>query len=70
MRAWAPTPEDVLYPVTVADSKGRTLNSDEDYVLHFEGPAAAGQRVLVAARLRQHGFAANPANRRAARSAA
>ncbi|MFW8369162.1 hypothetical protein ACOICT_29365, partial [Klebsiella pneumoniae] len=32
----APTAEDVLYPVTVADSKGRALSSNEDYVLHFE----------------------------------
>ena len=61
----APTPEDVLYPVTVADSKGRTLNSDEDYVLHFEKgqlpPANAFWSLHVYNS--QHGFAANPANR-------
>ena len=64
----APTPEDVLYPVTVADSKGRTLNSDEDYVLHFEKgqlpPANAFWSLHVYNS--QHGFAANPANRYAA----
>ena len=66
----APTPEDVLYPVTVADSKGRALNSDEDYVLHFEKgqlpPANAFWSLHVYNS--QHGFAANPANRYVLRS--
>ena len=60
----------MLYPVTVADSKGRTLNSDEDYVLHFEKgqlpPANAFWSLHVYNN--QHGFAANPANRYVLRS--
>jgi len=32
----AGVPEDVMYPVTSIDSKGRALDGDEDYVLHFD----------------------------------
>lgn len=66
----APTPEDVLYPVTVADNKGRALNSNEDYVLHFEKgqlpPANAFWSLHVYND--KHGFPDNPANRYALRS--
>ncbi|WMD18881.1 DUF1254 domain-containing protein [Achromobacter seleniivolatilans] len=66
----APTPEDVLYPVTVSDSKGRILNSNEDYVLHFDKgqlpPANAFWSLHVYND--KHGFADNPANRYAIRS--
>jgi hypothetical protein len=66
----APTPEDVLYPVTVSDSKGRALNSNEDYVLHFDKgqlpPANAFWSLQVYND--KHGFADNPANRYALRS--
>ncbi len=66
----APTPEDVLYPVTMVDSKGRPLNSDEDYVLHFDKgqlpPANAYWSLHVYDD--KHGFADNPANRYVLRS--
>ncbi len=66
----APTPEDVLYPVTVSDSKGRALNSNEDYVLHFDKgqlpPANAFWSLHVYND--KHGFADNPANRYVLRS--
>ncbi|MGS1007873.1 DUF1254 domain-containing protein [Achromobacter anxifer] len=66
----APTPEDVLYPVTVSDSKGRALNSNEDYVLHFDKgqlpPANAFWSLHVYDE--KHGFADNPANRYVLRS--
>ncbi|MFC4279060.1 DUF1254 domain-containing protein [Achromobacter aloeverae] len=32
----AGVPEDVMYPVTSIDSKGRALDGDKDYVLHFD----------------------------------
>jgi len=66
----APTPEDVLYPVTVSDSKGRMLDASEDYVLHFD----KGQLPPVNAFWSLHvyndkyGFAENPANRYVIRS--
>lgn len=66
----APTPEDVLYPVTVSDSKGRILDSSEDYVLHFDKgqlpPANAFWSLHVYNG--QYGFADNPANRYVLRS--
>lgn len=66
----APTPEDVLYPVTVADSKGRLLDSGEDYVLHFDKgqlpPANAFWSLHVYND--KHAFGENPANRYALRS--
>ena len=66
----APTPEDVLYPVTMSDSKGRQLDSNEDYVLHFDKgqlpPANAFWSLHVYND--KHGFAENPANRYALRS--
>ena len=45
----APTPEDVLYPVTVADSRGARSIRTRTTCCTSRGPAAAGQRVLVAA---------------------
>jgi hypothetical protein len=66
----APTPEDVLYPVTGSDSKGRMLDSSEDYVLHFDKgqlpPANAFWSLHVYNG--QYGFADNPANRYVLRS--
>lgn len=66
----APTPEDVLYPVTMSDSKGRALDSNEDYVLHFDKgqlpPANAFWSLHVYND--QYGFAGNPANRYVLRS--
>ena len=59
----------MLYPVTVADSKGRTLNSDGTTCCTSKGqlpPANAFWSLHVYNN--QHGFAANPANRYVLRS--
>jgi hypothetical protein len=66
----APTPEDVLYPVTVSDSKGRALNSDEDYVLHFDKGQLPPVNAFWSLHVYddKHGFADNPANRYVLRS--
>ncbi|MDQ8031465.1 MAG: DUF1254 domain-containing protein [Bordetella sp.] len=66
----ASTPEDVLYPVTWVDSKGRLLESGKDYVLHFEKdqlPPVDGFWSLTLYDARQ-GFADNTANRYSVRS--
>ncbi len=66
----APTPEDVLYPVTMSDAKGRALEAGEDYVLHFDKgqlpPANAFWSLHVYDA--QYGFPDNPANRYVLRS--
>ncbi|WP_258129503.1 DUF1254 domain-containing protein [Achromobacter anxifer] len=66
----APTPEDVLYPVTVSDSKGRALNSNEDYVLHFDKGQLPPVNAFWSLHVynEKHGFADNPANRYVLRS--
>ncbi|WP_459616618.1 DUF1254 domain-containing protein [Bordetella sp. 2513F-2] len=66
----ASTAEEVLYPVTTRDDEGEPLNSDEDYVLHFEPgqlPPVDGywSLILYDSRL---GLARNPANRYAIHS--
>lgn len=66
----APTPEDVLYPVTMSDAKGRALEAGGDYVLHFDKgqlpPANAFWSLHVYDA--QYGFPDNPANRYVLRS--
>lgn len=66
----APTPEDVLYPVTVSDAKGRQLDSREDYVLHFDKGQLPPVNAFWSLHVYngQHGFAGNPANRYVLRS--
>ncbi|MNT21589.1 hypothetical protein D3C72_1569320 [compost metagenome] len=66
----APTPEDVLYPVTASDSKGRPLDSREDYVLHFDKGQLPPTNAFWSLHVYngQYGFAENPANRYVLRS--
>ncbi|KRC74895.1 hypothetical protein D3C87_655090 [compost metagenome] len=66
----APTPEDVLYPVTVSDAKGRALNSNEDYVLHFDKGQLPPTNAFWSLHVYndKYGFADNPANRYVVRS--
>ncbi|MFJ1299926.1 DUF1254 domain-containing protein [Pseudomonadota bacterium AL_CKDN230030165-1A_HGKHYDSX7] len=66
----AATPEDVLYPVTWVDNKGRVLESGKDYKLHFEKdqlPPVDAFWSLTLYDARQ-GFADNTANRYSLRS--
>ncbi|KCV67150.1 MULTISPECIES: DUF1254 domain-containing protein [Bordetella] len=63
-------PEDVLYPVTAVDARGKALRSDEDYVLHFDKdqlPPANAFWSLILYDARQ-GLADNPIDRYALRS--
>lgn len=66
----APTPQDVLYPVTARDSKGRALTSNEDYVLHFDKGQLPPVNAFWSLHVYndKHGFAENPANRYVLRS--
>ncbi|EHK63538.1 DUF1254 domain-containing protein [Achromobacter arsenitoxydans] len=66
----APTPEDVLYPVTVSDSKGRPLDASEDYVLHFDKGQLPPTNAFWSLHVYngKYGFAENPANRYVLRS--
>ncbi|WP_144630124.1 DUF1254 domain-containing protein [Bordetella genomosp. 13] len=66
----ASTPEEVLYPVTAIDDEGEPLNSDEDYVLHFDKgqlPPVDGYWTLILYDARQ-GFTQNPIGRYAVTS--
>ncbi|CPI61589.1 lipoprotein [Bordetella pertussis] len=63
-------PEDVLYPVTAVDARGKALRSDEDYVLHFDKdqlPPANAFWSLILYDARQ-GLGDNPIDRYALRS--
>ncbi|QJP61723.1 DUF1254 domain-containing protein [Bordetella holmesii] len=66
----ASPPEEVIYPVTGADNKGRALESGRDYVLHFDKgqlPPVDGFWSINLYDARQ-GFAENSANRYTLRS--
>ncbi|ALM85101.1 DUF1254 domain-containing protein [Bordetella sp. N] len=66
----AGVPEDVMYPVTSIDSKGRALDAGEDYVLHFDKgqlpPVNAFWSVMLYGP--NQAFAANQANKYAIHS--
>jgi hypothetical protein len=66
----ANAPEDVIYPFTYSDDRGRALNAKEDYVLHFDKgnlpPVNAFWSMLLYNG--RHTFAENPAHRYAIRS--
>ncbi|QDJ50586.1 DUF1254 domain-containing protein [Bordetella hinzii] len=66
----ASPPEEVIYPVTGSDNKGRPLESGRDYVLHFDKgqlPPVDGFWSINLYDARQ-GFAENQANRYTLRS--
>ncbi|KOF53564.1 hypothetical protein AD428_12830 [Achromobacter sp. DMS1] len=66
----APTPEDVLYPVTVSDADGDPLQADEDYVLHFDKGQLPPVNAFWSLHLYndKHNFADNAAKRYVIRS--